>query len=118
MSKLIGSNLMEQSRLSAPFHNFEMFLKSPFFGNSIEVVFDNIDFVADTSTSSFALSVFGIFGVQYTLFWIYGLTKKSEILIADSIPVKFMILLVFLIILNKEPHLGILFSWCIMFYLV
>ena len=117
-SKLVGSNLAEQTRVSAPQHNIDMFLKNPVFGNSVKFITENINYVADTSTSTFALSIFGIFGIQYSILWIYGSFKKRSIFTSNVFSIRILGLLIFLIIINKEPHLGLLFSWCVMFYLI
>lgn len=117
-SKLVGENLVEQTRVSAPKFNIQMFAENPLFGNSLNFITENISFVADTSTNTFALSMFGVLGIQYSLFWIYGLFREKSIFNIDVLSLKILMLLMFLIILNKEPHLGNLFTWCILFYML
>ncbi|WP_047150837.1 hypothetical protein [Aneurinibacillus tyrosinisolvens] len=114
VAKIIGEQLKEQSRVLAINHNFSMFLTNPIFGVGITEAFRNVKYVADTSTSTFLLSVFGIFGIQYTFYWIVGIIKSKN----NNWLVNTMVVIVFLLIINKEPHSNILTSWCIMFYFV
>ena len=89
-----------------------MFSKSPIFGIGVEEAVENIEYVADTSTSTYLLSIFGIFGGLYTLYWIVGILGIKN----KNLMIKIMILIVALLILNKEPHQNILITWCFMFW--
>ncbi len=110
--KLASEQLATQSRILAINHNLATFLNNPFFGVGISQAYRNVRHVADTSTSTFMLGVFGFMGFQYTFYWVYGILKNRN----NDIYVNIMILLIFLFVINKEPHQGIVFSWCILFY--
>lgn len=66
----------------------------------------------DTCTSIYALLVFGIFGLQYTLFYIIGILKLK----VNGLS-KLIMVVMLLCIINKEPHLVMLMTWLIMFML-
>lgn len=114
IQRLAGESLAGQSRLLAVGHNLNMFLRNPIFGNGFAESYSHILYVADTSTSTFMLSVFGILGIQYTLYWIYGVVKGK----GRDMPVSIMVALVILLIVNKEPHHNLVASWCLMFYFI
>lgn len=112
--RLTFENLKEEARFLSVIHNFQMFLKTPFFGWGFKVAYENIKYVADISTSTFLLNVFGILGIQYTLYWIYGILKiKNSFLLLNLV-----IAVIFLLIINKESHISFVFSWCILFYFI
>ena len=75
---------------------------------------DNIKFVADTSTSTYLLSAFGVLGAFYTIAIIYGILRQKNVGIISKI----LILIIALLIVNKEPHLQNVFTWILIFYLV
>lgn len=114
-----GSTLT--TRKEAPILNLEIFSQNIFAGaglsNSTKIFIEQsrlfgID--SQTSTSTFFMASLGILGVSYTLFWILSiLNMKNKSLISKSI-----ILLVFMIILNKEPHSSILITYCILFFFI
>ncbi|WML55185.1 O-antigen ligase family protein [Neobacillus sp. PS3-12] len=112
VAKLFGDQLKDQSRVLAINYNISMFLKEPIFGVGFIEAFRNVKYVADTSTSTFLLSVFGIFGIQYTFYWVVGIINSKN----NHWLVNTMIAIVFLLIINTEPHYMILTSWCIIFY--
>lgn len=112
ISRLSIEEVKEESRIYAVAHNIEKFSKSPIFGIGVEEAVENIEYVADTSTSTYLLSIFGIFGGLYTLYWIVGILGIKN----KNLMIKIMILIVALLILNKEPHQNILITWCFMFW--
>ncbi len=112
VNKLMGDQLEEQSRILAIKHNLSMLLNSFIFGLGVTETARNVKYVADTSTSTYILSIFGIFGLQYTFYWIYGILKDKR----NDIYVNILIAVIFLFIINKEPHFNNVFSWCVMFY--
>lgn len=112
IAKIAGEQLSTQSRILAINHNLGTFFNNPFFGTGISQAYKNVKYVADTSTSTFTLSVFGFMGVQYTFYWVYGILRDRE----EDKYINIMILIIFLLIINKEPHQGIVSSWCILFY--
>lgn len=112
MARLSLDNMQEESRVYAVQHNLKMFLKAPIFGIGIKEASSQIAYVADTSTSTYLLSIFGIFGSLYTLYWIIGILEIKD----KSILTRTIILVIVLLILNKEPHQNILLTWCFMFW--
>lgn len=112
VQKLVFENLQDSSRYLAVKHNLSMFFSNPIFGVGIVESVKNIKYVADTSTTTYFMSIFGILGFQYTFYWVYGIMKNKEKTIFANI----IILTIFIMIINKEPHGGIIFTWCIMFY--
>lgn len=114
LRKLLYENLSETTRTLAISHNMRIFFENPFFGAGIDFVRSNVLYVADTSTSTHLLSIYGIPAISYTLFWVYGIFKNQR----KNIFVKISLLFIFMSIVNKEPHGGIIFTWCILFYLL
>ena len=112
ISRLLLENIDDESRVHAIEHNLKMFSKSPIFGVGTVEASNKVQYVADTSTSTYLLSIFGIFGGLYTLYWIIGILKIKNI----NIIARLFLLIIVLIILNKEPHQNILLTWCFMFF--
>lgn len=112
--KLSSGSITDSSRMKALEHNLKSFLSAPFFGVGVTQAYANMEHVADTSTSTYLLSVFGLLGSLYTICWCYGIFKNVH----ANIFVKVLLLAIALIIVNKEPHHQILFTWCILFSLV
>jgi hypothetical protein len=114
LQKLSSDNISKSSRSEAILHNLDMFSRDPVFGAGYTTVMQNMAHIADTSTSTFLMSIFGVLGVSYTLFIVYGVMKiKSAKLFS-----KIIIMVMLLIVVNKEPHHMILFTWILMFYFV
>lgn len=113
-AKLISANIIESTRYRAINHNLSMFMKNPIFGNGIVKSLETVKYVSDTSTSTFMLNIFGILGIQYSIYIIYGVLKITK----KTIYNKVILLVILLAIINKEPHEGIVFTWCILFYLL
>lgn len=111
--KLLSSNIEESSRAKAITHNLETFIRNPF-GAGIGYTRDNMKHVADTSTFTYVMAVYGFLGVSYAVFWVYGILKYKGV----NIFCKIILLIIFISILNKEPHLSLIFSWCILFFLL
>ena len=114
VQKLFPENIIESSRAQALSHNFKTFFKSPLFGVGITQAYGALESVADTSTSTFALSVFGIPGAAYTFYWLYAIFKDKT----TNLYSKVVFAAIILSILNKEPHLSLLFTWCLLFWLL
>ena len=112
--KLSSDAMEESSRSLAIIHNLKMFISDPIFGVGYTTTMQNIAYVADTSTSTFLMSIFGVLGVSFTVFIVYGIMRIKKV----SLFSRFIILAIALIIINKEPHYMILFTWIIMFYLL
>lgn len=112
--KLSTDAVEGSSRSWAIVHNLEVFITDPIFGVGYSSAMQNIDRYADTSTSTFLMSVFGVLGISFTVFIAYGIMRIKNV----NLFAKFIILAIALIIVNKEPHHMILFTWIIIFYLM
>ena len=111
--KLLSENVLESSRTEAVKHNLEVFSSDPIFGVGYIEAAERMEHVADTSTSTYLLSVYGIPGALYTIFWIVGIFKQRK-----NVFVKIILLAIFLLIINKEPHQNLAYSWIILFFLL
>ncbi len=114
VTKLISDNVANSSRAQAILHNLEIFVKNPIFGAGYTNVAQQMKYTADTSSSTYILSVFGSLGILYTFFWIYGVVKIKELNFFSKV----IISIIFVMIINKESHLTLLFSWILLFYLL
>lgn len=112
VQKLLLENMESQSRVQALEHNMNIFFDFPIFGAGISYVSDHMQFVADTSTTTYLLSAFGILGSLYTIFWAYGIFRQKNL----NFLTKLLIFVIIIFIINKEPHSQILFTWCLLFY--
>ena len=112
--KLMLANILDSSRIRAIIHNLKLFASSPKFGVGYVFAIQNIKHVADTSTSTFVMSLFGVLGIFYTLAIVFGIFRLKNVNVLS----KFVILAMAFIIVNKEPHLQNVFTWVLMFYLV
>lgn len=113
--KLSTDRVLDSSRIEAILFNWEIFLSNPIFGAGYTGVAESIAdiHVGDTSTSLSMMSVFGILGLAYTGFIVYGILSNKELNVFSKI----IILTVALIIINKEPHSSIYLTWILIFYL-
>lgn len=111
--KLISNNIEESTRFLAVGHNLDIFIKYPIFGAGITFVNQNMQYVADTSTITHMMSIFGLVGIWYAIIWCIGILKIKNI----NIMSKIVLIIITMLILNKEPHLRLTFSWCLLFYL-
>lgn len=107
--KLTSERMKQSARTTAIYHNFSIFCKSPIFGAGINSVLNQMSFWADISTSTYMLSIFGVLGSLYTLFIVYGIFSQKKI----NIFVKIFFFFILLSIVNKEPHINIMFTWII-----
>lgn len=114
LRKLLYENLSETTRTLAFSFNIKVFLQYPIFGAGVDFVRQNMIKVADTSTSTHLLSIYGIQALSYTFLWMYAILKNKR----KNIFVNFSILFIIMAIVNKEPHSGIIFTWCVLFYLL
>ena len=111
--KLLSSNVEDSSRINAIIHNLEILFEHPL-GAGISYVSANMRYTADTSTSTYILSIYGWLGVFYTVYWVYSIFKIKNLNFFSKIA----LLAIFLIILNKEPHHTLVFTWCLLFFLL
>lgn len=112
--KLYSDNVSASTRSQAIQHNLKMFGQGPLFGAGYSNVTENMMYTADTSTSTFLMSVFGILGIFYTLFLGYGAFKIKKLNFASKV----IVAAILIIIVNKEPHHQIFFTWILLFYLL
>ncbi|MCA1320220.1 hypothetical protein LC085_09910 [Bacillus tianshenii] len=107
--KLLSENVLNSSRYIALQANWSLFLESPYWGLGVNEYarltssYTN----ADMSTSLSFLSIFGLSGIIYTLMIIIGAFNMKNV----NSYIKVIVSLMFLIIVNKEPHQNILFTW-------
>lgn len=113
-AKLISNTFLESQRGQAIQDSFASFMQSPLFGSGAEQIIQGMNYVADTATSVYALSIFGFLGVGYSVFYFTGVLKQKNL----SLIVRIVFLVILLGILNKEPHLDLLFTWILGFFLL
>ncbi len=111
------------TRIFSPFLNFQIFIKNPIFGVGFknatrlynELLMQNYGIVdAQTSTTMYMIASLGVFGLFYTVFIFIGIFKNNQI----DLLTKIIMTIVILLIINKEPHSQIVFTWCLIFYLL
>jgi O-antigen/teichoic acid export membrane protein len=118
----VGTSLT--TRLESPLFDLKIFLQNIFLGSGIQGA--NADYQllvsqssiaasvdSQTSTSAFYLAAFGLFGGFYTLAFFTPLFDKKL-----SLSSKIIIPIAFFLIINKEPHTQIMFSWFFAFAFV
>ena len=107
--------LVDYDRFSSPLTSLQIWLKSPVWGVGMQrasaMFGEMLPGRAQTSTTTFYLSQFGIFGIAFTFFFFFGLWKNKTICAENRI----IFTMLFLAIFNKEPHAGIIFEWILMF---
>lgn len=113
--KFLQDSASVESRLDSPLSNLHIFLQSPLYGSGLGKVDDLFVSMTDapqTSTSTYYLAAFGIFGILYVYFFVYGILKYKSINIFSRI----ILLIIILLQMNKESHLLFSASYIIMFY--
>ena len=107
--------LIDIDRLKSPEINFTIWFKSPIWGNGLQGAdraFEELfPYHAQTSTMTFYLAQFGIFGLGFTFFFFFGLWKLKSMEAENKI----IFTLLFIVLFNKEPHAGIIFDWILLF---
>lgn len=96
--------------------NLEVYEESPVFG----VGFNNLPRLyaarsgnlSQTSTSASMLAALGVLGALYTVYWVAGILNLRGVGPWE----RALILALFLLIVNKEPHATVVVSYCFMFY--
>jgi hypothetical protein len=118
-------NATTGTRLYSPLLNLQIFSESPIWGQGfykaersyVELMvstYSNYRVVAQTSTSALYMAAIGIMGAIYTLAWIISIIKLKTF----GILTRIIIISIFLLIVNKEPHTSIITTYCILFYLL
>lgn len=113
-AKLMSGTLSESQRGRAIQDSFASFMQSPLFGNGVVKIARGMNYVADTATSVYAMSIFGILGCGYSIFYITGIFKQKNV----NLITRIVLLIIVFCILNKEPHLDLLFTWIFGFFLL
>ena len=107
--------LIDIDRLKSPEINFNIWLKSPIWGNGLQgadkLFAEAFPGHAQTSTMTFYLAQFGILGLGFTFFFFFGLWKIKSMEAENKI----VFTLLFIVLMNKEPHAGIIFDWILLF---
>lgn len=116
-----SSTLVDKSRFLSPYLNIQIWLtnwKTIIWGmgsQSADLAFaakaNELGILAQTSTTTQYLAQYGILGLAFTVFFFWGLFKVRGIEIEDKI----LLSILFLLIMNKEPHNAIAFEWILMF---
>lgn len=114
LAKLSSEHIASSERGFAFTHNIGIFAEHPLFGAGFKITDSMMQHYADTSTTTYFMSLFGIMGVSYTVFWIIAVLRQKKL----NLYSKILVLIVILSIINKEPHGLILFTWCTLFYLL
>lgn len=119
--KMVEGGITTSTRIFSPLACLQVFSENPITGlgmslateqyNMLKPVF-NIDSL--TSTSAFMLAAFGILGVTYTIILACAAYRQK----ARFSPMTciFIFVLLFLIV-NKEPHFNLFFTYVVLFYL-
>ena len=113
-AKLMSGTLSESQRGRAIQDSFASFMQSPLFGNGAVKIAQGMSYVADTATSVYAMSIFGVLGCGYSILYITGVFKQRNV----SLMARIVLLIIVFGILNKEPHLDLLFTWIFGFFLL
>lgn len=119
-SKFILDNASSVTRMMSPFYNIAIFLHSPIWGNGYvraSVMYEMMlhgNIVAQTSTTTQMMSVYGILGIIPHLLSIGGVFSLRSLSGFEKILISGIIL----IILNKEPHIFILSTYIFLMYLI
>lgn len=108
-------------RLNSIVFDFECWLKKPIFGNGMSKMTEYYteaaltkDIHSQTSTLTYFLAEFGILGLTFPVFLLLGLFFSKKIEFEN----KFIFAILYILILFKEPHQGIIFDYVFMFILV
>lgn len=109
--RLMSDSFGNSARMQAITKNMELFLSAPLFGKGIASAYETASNFSDTSTTTFMMVEFGIWGLIPTLRVIASIIGLKRDVITTV-----TVITVFLFILNKEPHTGIVIVWIIMFY--
>ncbi len=114
------------TRLDGPLVNLAVFFERPIFGwgftgSAAEIAFrvdafGNSNIVAQTSTSTQIMASIGILGIFYSLGFIAPVFSSKKLSHLNS-EMKIIIAVCMLFIVNKEPHIFIVASWLVLFYI-
>jgi O-antigen ligase len=114
---LMNDNVSFLDRMQSPLFNIRIFLKSPIFGmglGKVDSYYSAFTRSSQTSTSTFYLAAFGILGIVPTVMMICGLLRNKKI----GLTMRVLQVIMFTIILNKEPHIFFTATYIILFYMI
>ncbi len=112
IAKLLSDNVQSSTRFTAIGHNMNIFSENPIFGAGVTYVNQYIKNYADTSTITHAMSIFGLAGIWYGICWLIGIFRLKNV----NFFTKIILFILLMVVLNKEPHLRMVFTWCLLFY--
>ena len=118
--KLDDGGFFTETRWNSLLVNLRIFTESPFVGmgggGASEAFSSSMSVAvrAQTTTSGFFLAALGMCGSIYTFAWVWGVSRLGHI----SVYARVWFTLCLLIIVNTEPHMTILFTYCLIFYLL
>lgn len=113
-SRLTSSDsVMNNLRFKYLAQNIESLKGNVVFGLGIKATNRIVVTGADTSTSLYLMMIFGILGASFTILYIVNLCKLKLNVLA-----KIILVIIAMIILNKEPHLNTIVSWLLLFTLI
>lgn len=117
--KFFSDNQSSTTRIMSPYNNFLIFKTSPIVGKGFvqsSYLYESMmvgNVVAQTSTTTQLMSIFGIIGLLLHAIPIFNIFRTRKLMLFDKI----IISLILLIILNKEPHTNFLISYIMLAYL-
>lgn len=119
--KLSGEESTKITRMSVPIANLEIYAHSPMFGvgfaganEMLEVVKGTYGIDSQTSTSTYLMAALGILGLVLNLIFIICIFKYREIGTVQ----RFLVILLFAVLLNVEPYQELAYIWILFFYLL
>ncbi len=122
-NKLITQNISLTTRLNSPLVNFTIFQNNILYGAGIhgaEVKY--LEYISllpelidsQTSTTGMYIAKFGVLGVLFSF-----LTLLSPILVKNRrLITRFFVIMMFFLIINKEPHMGMTLVLIFSFYFI
>jgi hypothetical protein len=113
--KLITESTSVNERIESPLTNLHIFKDYPILGAGIgntENLYSSLTSGSQTSSSTYFLASFGILGIFYSLFFIYGILIYNTV----NLTSRFMFLVIILSQINKEPHMYFTATFILLFY--
>lgn len=110
ITKLSLENIISSQRGMAIGFWLKSFIINPIFGTGITSVAE--EYIWDTCTIFMFAGCFGVLGLSYTIAWFIGILRIKNMNILSRL----VLLGIVMMILNKEPHAKLLFTWMFLFY--
>lgn len=106
-NKLTYQNVSSSTRVNGPLVDLAIFNNSPIIGDGMNRYFNDWTYYARvykvqsrTSTITYFMANYGVAGILYFIELFRGIVKQKEL----KSPSKFILLLIIIFILSKEPH--------------